>query len=256
MQVSRLYNALSREPVIWRRLLRRTTLPIPPLCPGFKLETIPGREAEGLLFRAHELGRIWRNPPQQTGRWKFDSTEGYVAEMTMVAGGQFLLASVSNESKEDWKIAIYAIHGRERVCPIAHLPTETKAYDIKAKWLTVQQKRSLVITYIKRKFVSRAHRRRGCVVCCSRFDSTHPGTLRMAGSIFPSTLRTKASLLRFLSNGRSIPNEYHGISSNGWEDSTRSTRLGQRPGKSTSDHLRGGSSPLCRWSDLPTGLAM
>ncbi|KIP08863.1 hypothetical protein PHLGIDRAFT_34752 [Phlebiopsis gigantea 11061_1 CR5-6] len=160
-QVSRLYNSLSRQPVIWRRLLRRTTLPIPPLCPRYKLESITGKDAEELLCRAYELDRIWKAPPQQTDRWKFDSTEGYVAEMTMVAGGQFLLASVSNEHKEDWRIVIYAMHGREQVYPVAHLQTATKAYDIKAKWLRIEGKRSLSITYTIRKFVLRAHRRRG-----------------------------------------------------------------------------------------------
>ena len=91
----------------------------------------------------------------------------------MVAGGQFLLASVSNERKEDWSIVIYAIHGREKVCPIVQLQTATKAYDIKAKWVVIQGKRSLLITYTLRKFIARAHRRRGCVVKYLCFELTY-----------------------------------------------------------------------------------
>lgn len=157
-QVSKLYYALSYQPVVWRRLLRRTELPLPPLRPRYTLDKITGPEAEHFLRRAYDVEKIWLDPPEQTDRWSFDPLGGFVAEMTMTAGGQYLLVSISNEEKHNWRIMVYVIRDKGKVVPIAEIPTRTKAYSIKTKWVTMHGERGLMINYIRRDFRARVHR--------------------------------------------------------------------------------------------------
>ena len=161
-QVSKLYYGLSYQPVVWRRLLRHTQLTLPPLRPRYSLDKITGPQAEEFLRRAYELEKIWEDPPEQTDRWSFDPRGGYVAEMTMVPGGQYVVASVSDEEKLRWALFVYSIHARDNVLPLAKIPTETKAYNIKVRLVTATQaggERRLMITYLTRDFRQANHRR-------------------------------------------------------------------------------------------------
>lgn len=82
-----------------------------------------------------------------------------MAEMTLTAGGQYLLASISDEEKHNWRMMVYVIRDKGKVVPIGEIPTKTKAYSIKTKWVTTHGERCLMISYIRRDFRARAHRR-------------------------------------------------------------------------------------------------
>ncbi|KAI0340012.1 hypothetical protein BDW22DRAFT_1335076 [Trametopsis cervina] len=214
-RVSKLYYQLTHHPVIWKRLLRTSHLPIPPLPPTSRhsLENLTGLEAERLLTRAHSLDKIWRWSPPESGegdlyeRWEFDA-QRHVAHMVLLPGSQYLVASVSDATRQDWALIIYVLDSRYNVIPIAKTDTRTKAYNLQAKYLTVNGVHGITISYVRRDWRRRAHGKRGINV--SEYSADHeidaPYPLKYECITFHVPLRTLEGLCdtRFVPGSRAF----------------------------------------------------
>lgn len=87
--------------------------------------------------------------------------------MVLLPGSQYLVASVSDASRQDWAVSIYVMDSRYNVIPIAKIPTRTKAYNLHAKYLTVNGVHGIGLSYVTRDWRHRKDRTRGYV--CSAF---------------------------------------------------------------------------------------
>ncbi|KAI0692045.1 hypothetical protein BC835DRAFT_1278331 [Cytidiella melzeri] len=172
-RVSKLYYHLTHHTAIWKRLLRQAEILLPPLPPTSRhsLQNLTGLEAERLLTRAYSLDKIWRwRTPELYEKWGFDAYH-HVAHMVLLPGSQYLVASVSDFTRQDWALVIYALDSRYNVISIAKTGTVTKGYNLQAKYLTVNGEHGITISYVRRDWRRRGHGKRGINV--SEYSGEH-----------------------------------------------------------------------------------
>lgn len=151
-QVCKLFYHITHHAVIWKRFLRNTDLPIPPLPPTMRhaLKNLTAYEAERLFTRATSLNNNWnyRNPELMEA-WSFTACHR-IHQMVLLPGSQYMVASVSQPTGLGWAIVVFVFDGRYNVIPIARTLTETKAVHLQAKYLTVNGETGITIAYIRR----------------------------------------------------------------------------------------------------------
>ena len=81
--------------------------------------------------------------------------------MALLPGSQYLVASVSDASREDWALVIYVLDSRYNVIPIAKTPTRTKAYNLHVKYLTMNGVHGIGLSYVTRDWRRRKDGTRG-----------------------------------------------------------------------------------------------
>lgn len=154
-RVSKLYCHLTRQPIIWKRLLKRTKLLLPPLPPeaNHELGNLKGSAAERFFMRAYEVDKAWREAHKQPRStvWEFDA-KGYVAEMALLPGGRYLVASVSDRDKWNWMLVLYAIRDRGPAEPLVAYKTESRALMLQAKFSDYKGKRGIAVSYLLRRW--------------------------------------------------------------------------------------------------------
>ncbi|GJE92198.1 F-box protein [Phanerochaete sordida] len=157
-RASKLYYHLTHHAVVWKRLLQRCSLPLPPLPPTARhnLENLTGLECERLLTRAHSVDKIWRTSPKFYDLWRFDAYY-QIAHMTMLPGGQYLVASVCDRDREDWWVVVYALDSRYNAVPVLREATRSKAYHLTAKYLTLNGVHGIMLSFVVRLWKHRAH---------------------------------------------------------------------------------------------------
>ncbi|KAI0353984.1 hypothetical protein OH77DRAFT_1406108 [Trametes cingulata] len=161
-QVSKLYYELTHQPVLWKRLLRKADIPLPPLPPSARHtpDRMTGLEAERLLCRAYSLVINWnRSSPRCIHDWSFDAHHR-VLEMALLPGGRYLVASVSDFRGQKYSLVVYALDTFSRSRPIAKTDTGTKAYALRAKYVTIKGQKSIAIAYIRREYHHKSDKRK------------------------------------------------------------------------------------------------
>ncbi|PSR74463.1 hypothetical protein PHLCEN_2v9810 [Hermanssonia centrifuga] len=81
--------------------------------------------------------------------------------MALLPGSQYLVASVSDTGGSNWSIVIYVLDSRYNVVPIAKTPTKTKAYNLAARYLTVNGVPGITIAYVRRDWRRRGDGKKG-----------------------------------------------------------------------------------------------
>ncbi|KAI1797164.1 hypothetical protein LXA43DRAFT_399066 [Ganoderma leucocontextum] len=159
-RVSKLYYELTHHAAVWKRLLRRTCVPLPPapLNPKRPLSKISGLEAERLVTRAYSLDQNWRqHNPKALREWSFDAQRRVVA-MALLPGGDYLVASTANRAHDRYNLVVFSMNTAGAPRAIAAIDTTTKAYAIQAKYMTIKKQRTIVIAYLRRDYRNRKDR--------------------------------------------------------------------------------------------------
>ncbi|KAH8100983.1 hypothetical protein BXZ70DRAFT_907128 [Cristinia sonorae] len=139
--VNKVFLTITEEPSIWKRLLKRTTFPLPPLppCSRYNLTNLTNLETERLITRAVSLDKTWRQAyPPFLDDWNVE-TYFHVNSMVFVPGGRYLIASVRDQANFDFQIVVYVLDHVYGLVPIAALPTRAKAYQLEARYLSVEK---------------------------------------------------------------------------------------------------------------------
>jgi hypothetical protein len=72
--------------------------------------------------------------------------------MVVLPGGKYLVASACNLAKTHYSLVVYVLDHRIRgIVPLAETPVRGKAYNICAKYMSVEGTPSILIGYIRRK---------------------------------------------------------------------------------------------------------
>ncbi|TCD60380.1 hypothetical protein EIP91_010252 [Steccherinum ochraceum] len=140
--VNKFFLVLTEHPSIWKRLLRRTTFPLPPLPPTsrYAMEKLTGLEAERLVTRAISLDKIWREEePTHVDHWRVN-TQYFINSMVLLPGGRYLVASAKDNTHDGYLIVVYVLDHHYRAVPLAVLPTKkVKAYQLVARYVSVDR---------------------------------------------------------------------------------------------------------------------
>ncbi|EMD31126.1 hypothetical protein CERSUDRAFT_60469 [Gelatoporia subvermispora B] len=175
--VNQYFYQLTRHSIIWRQLLRKARLVLPPLAPTLRnfLEHLNGFELERLLMRAYSVDKIWNcEDLKPYHHWNF-FVHTHVLSMVVLPGGQYLVASVTDDDRHHYGIMVYAMDHPVGGCiALAKAETSTKAYHLQAKYLSVQGKPGIAIAYVRRDFRHAVDRMRGINISLYGEDVTDP----------------------------------------------------------------------------------
>ncbi|RPD77339.1 hypothetical protein L226DRAFT_532150, partial [Lentinus tigrinus ALCF2SS1-7] len=154
--VSKLYRQLSKDAALWKALLRRADIPLPILPPTSQntLDRMSGFEAERILVRAHSITRNWQSPhPKALREWTFDTADYRVLDMTLLPGGNHLITSACNRDSQHYSLIVWDLDVRGAPKMVAGIPTDSKAYNIQAKYMTLNGEKCLVLAYLQRDYL-------------------------------------------------------------------------------------------------------
>lgn len=84
--------------------------------------------------------------------------------MTVLPGAKHLVASMADYTYTVYSLILFVVdHRHGGLVPLAKLPTETKAYNVRAKYMTIRGVNGIVIGYVRREFVKNSRRDVGFV---------------------------------------------------------------------------------------------
>ena len=155
------FYVLTHDASIWKRLLRRLSLPVPPLppTPRRSFTNLTGLEAERLFIRSLSLTKNFssQSPTPYWGR----AVEAFhhVQSMTILPGGVHLVASVREETRNSFAIMIFVLDYRNGgALPLAKTDTPTQAYNLQAKYMKLHNQNGIVIAYTIRDIRSKKYK--------------------------------------------------------------------------------------------------
>lgn len=156
--VSKLYYNLTHQGIIWKRFLRRIGPNAPQLPPSSRHSPrfLTSFEAERLVIRAVTLDVNWVSSRPSTLFRKSFMAHRLIQSMVVLPGGKYMVASVSNWAKNLYSLCVLALdHRVGGIVPLAETPVKQKAYNLRAKYMSVDGNPSIVIAYVRRKKVGR-----------------------------------------------------------------------------------------------------
>lgn len=136
---------LTHEPQLWKTLLHCLNIHLPPLNLPRRLDI----EAEKLVVQALSLDDNWKSDDFKPQRISFLPTHYPIEEMTILPGGRYLIASI----KDEYRTFIELIDMDRDIpgaAPVARLRTDTKAYQLQAKYSKVDGKPVIIFAYVER----------------------------------------------------------------------------------------------------------
>lgn len=159
--INKRFYALTHHASIWKRLLRRLDLPVPPLPPTSRrsFAKISGLEAERLFIRSLSLSRNFssRNPTPYWAR----PVEAFhhVQSMVILPGGTHLVASVREETCNSFALMVFVLDYRKGgALPLAKTNTPTQAYNLQAKYMRLRGQNGIVIACTTKDIRSRKYK--------------------------------------------------------------------------------------------------
>ncbi|EMD32513.1 hypothetical protein CERSUDRAFT_77231 [Gelatoporia subvermispora B] len=181
-QINKLFYDFTHHGHIWKRLLRDAQVPLPPLPPTTRhsFERLTSLEAERLLTRAYSIDKVWESDnPYPYSRWAFPA-HTQILSMVVLPGGQYMVASVTDDRQYHYGIMVYVMDHRLGGCvALAKAATATKAFNLQAKYMPVCDadgvaERGIMISFVRRDFKYRVHRNSGVDISQYTGDAIDP----------------------------------------------------------------------------------
>ncbi|KAG2149413.1 hypothetical protein BD769DRAFT_1405913 [Suillus cothurnatus] len=152
--VNRLFYNLTHHGIIWKRFLQRIGPNVPALPPSlhYSPHFLTSFEAERLVIRAITVHKNWILPNPPAASYLPVQAHRHILSMVVLPGGKYLVASACNLAKTHYSLVVYVLDHRIRgIVPLAETPVRGKAYNICAKYMSVEGTPSILIGYIRRK---------------------------------------------------------------------------------------------------------
>ena len=136
-------------------MLTRREGQLPPVPPTerYSLVNLSRIEAERLVTRSLTLPTQWdQNRPRHLRRWEIEA-QRKVLEMALLPGGHYLVASIADHNPTRHCIEVYTSDFNYSMgFPVARLTTATKAFHLRAKYLSIHGRLGIAIVYIRRNY--------------------------------------------------------------------------------------------------------
>jgi hypothetical protein len=138
--------------------------PLPPSKRYSHLGSITGFEAERMVTRAVSFHNNWRSEKPKVYDVQHFLQQHNILSMVVLPGGKHLVASVADYTYTLYWIMVLVVDYRHGgLIPLAKAPTETKAFNLRAKYMTVRDVSGIVIAYIRREFYGSSYAATGYV---------------------------------------------------------------------------------------------
>jgi hypothetical protein len=165
-KVSKLFYQLTHQPIIWKTFLRSMNITPPPLPPARRysnLGSITGFEAERMVIRAISFHDNWKSEAPKVYDVQHFMQHHNVLSMVVLPGGKHLVASVADYTYTVYALMVFVMDYRHGgLIPLAKTFTETKAQNLRARYMTVRRVSGIVIGYVRQEFCRGSHYS-GCV---------------------------------------------------------------------------------------------
>ncbi len=138
--------------MVWKRILRKFHLSLPPLPPTtrYSFPALSSLEAERLVIRALSAEANWRSPiPKAYKSWRF-CVYADVMSMKIVPGGKYIVVSAREGTSRYSLMLLMMEHRVKAAYPVAKIVTTSKAYKIGVKYMRYQEEMGIMITYVRR----------------------------------------------------------------------------------------------------------
>jgi hypothetical protein len=127
--------------------------PLPPAKRYSHLRYISGFEAERMVTRAISFHNNWRSDAPKVYSAHHFMLNHNILSMVVLPGGKHLIASVADYTYTLYSLMVFVADYRHGgLIPLAKMPTETKAYRLRAKYMTVRGVSGIVVAYVRREF--------------------------------------------------------------------------------------------------------
>lgn len=134
-----------------------TPPPLPPSKRYKDLENLTGFEAERMVIRAISFHNNWKSEAPKVYGMRSYMLHHNVLSMVVLPGGKHLVASVADYTYTHYFLMVLVMDYRHGgLVPLAKVATDTKAYNVRAKYMTVRGTAGIVIGYTRREFHSNA----------------------------------------------------------------------------------------------------
>lgn len=128
---------------------------IPPPLPPMKrhdIEYLTGVQAQKMVIHSISFSNNWRSPAPRAYSTQSVALQQSVQSMVALPGGEHIVAVVADKDHTSYGLEILVVDPRGGIIPVAKLLTETKPYNIQAKYMTIGGVSSIAIGYVRREF--------------------------------------------------------------------------------------------------------
>jgi len=158
----KLFYELTHQPMVWKRILTRFPLPLPPMPPTarYNFSSLSSLETERMILRALTLDSNWRS--KQPRAYVASESPAFhdVLSMKMAPGGQYMVASVRDAGPNNYALMLFLMEHRAHIgYPIAKVRTRSKAYHLHVKYTNFQGEAGIMICYARREPKNKPDRR-------------------------------------------------------------------------------------------------
>ena len=118
-----------------------------------------------MVTRAISFHNNWRSDAPKVYDIQHFNQHYNVLSMVVLPGGKHLVASVTDYTCSVYSLMVFVMDYRHGgLIPLAKTPTETKAQNLRAKYMTVKGVTGIVVAYIRREFRGSSRVLSGCVL--------------------------------------------------------------------------------------------
>ncbi|KAF7975190.1 hypothetical protein HWV62_10248 [Athelia sp. TMB] len=207
LQVCKYLFELSHTPAIWKRLLRLMNIIPPPLPPTKRnnMEYLTGVQAQKMVIRSISFNNNWRSAAPKVFSTQSSDLQQSVQSMVALPGGEHVIAVVADKDHTSYALELLIVDPRGSIIPLAKMPTESKPYNVRAKYLTFNGVTSIAVAYVRREFYGNASPE------CSpsqydEYTENLPHPLRYECSVVAISLQNVEDLVELIT--RHGPHEY------------------------------------------------
>ncbi|KAL0951881.1 hypothetical protein HGRIS_008540 [Hohenbuehelia grisea] len=153
-RVNKMFFLLTHEPIIWRRFLERMNIPMPPLRPTFQYSLkATDFEVEQIVTQAISLDDNWRHHRPEIKKRQLFKSDRIVLGLKVLPGGKYLLASERDVKGYRYYLSLYALNHPSGPLILARTETETKIFNIQAKYMEHNGRMGIMTTCLRRRFM-------------------------------------------------------------------------------------------------------
>jgi hypothetical protein len=117
-----------------------------------------------MVTRAITFHNNWRSVAPKVYDVQHFMQHHNVLSMVVLPGGKHLVASVADHTYAIYSLMVFVVDYRHGgLVPLAKTPTETKAFNLRAKYMTVRGIRGIVVAYVRREFYGSSYASTGYV---------------------------------------------------------------------------------------------
>ncbi|KAK0444549.1 uncharacterized protein EV420DRAFT_1002452 [Desarmillaria tabescens] len=156
--VDKRFFYITHDFVVWRRMFKRSHLPLPLIHPPFQYTPARDHHVERAFIRACSLEKNWRIEPCILKAYILETPGDKVLEVALLPGGKYLVASMADVKNYQYYLAVFDADEtpETRNNLLAKIILPSRAYQLRARFMHYQGEQRIIVFYVRRGFPSGA----------------------------------------------------------------------------------------------------